>query len=192
MEDPFLQIQSQMVPKLSSNDIQFLLVEQFGVDWSGGGCGGGPWFPSGSSRSALSPYSWSLSCLWSMEDANSTPPWCKCGLCREMENPVERICCIRRPWVTLSGVFHVTVLNRSVLTVCILDRSDLFADAPIYTPASYRKAAYRQFILYEHGYLGRGNRKVVPSCVVWKVHVTCPAPGGIYLGYKEYWHIDDM
>ena len=33
----------------------------------------------------------------------------------------------------------------------------------------FRKAAYRQFILDKYGYLGRGNRKVVPSRAVWQV-----------------------
>ena len=54
------------------------------------------------------------------------------------------------------------------------------------TPANYRKAAYRQYIMYQHGYLGRSVRKVIPSCVVWKVRDQYPAPDNIYLGFKEY------
>ena len=29
----------------------------------------------------------------------TTTTWCKCGLCREMQNPVERVCCKRQPCV---------------------------------------------------------------------------------------------
>ena len=34
---------------------------------------------------------------------------------------------------------------------------------------SFRKAAYRQFILARHGHLGKGNGRVYPFCVVLRV-----------------------
>ena len=75
-----------------------------------------------------------------------------------MEHAVENICCRQRNCITLSTTFDGVVLDRSVLSVAIISRSDLFADDPDYSPASYRKAAYRQFIMWYHGHLGRGNR----------------------------------
>ena len=45
-----------------------------------------------------------------------------------------------------------------VLSVAIHNRSDIRADPVDYSPASYRKAAYRQYILWAHGYLGRGKQ----------------------------------
>lgn len=114
-----------------------------------------------------------------------TPDWCKCGKCRHMENPVERVCCKIRTCVTATETFHDVVLNRHVLSVCIIDRGDYYGEDPVYTPASYRKAAYRQYTLYSHGYLGRGNRKTVPSCVVWKVRERYPAPDNVYLGFRR-------
>ena len=114
-----------------------------------------------------------------------TPEWCKCGKCRPMENPVERVCCKMRPCITTSDVFHDTSLNRNVLSVCIIDRADYFGDDVEFQPANYRKAGYRQYIMYSHGYLGRGNRKVAPSCVVWKIRDNYPAPDNNYLGFKE-------
>ena len=86
----------------------------------------------------------------------------------------------------MSDVFHDTCLNRNVLTVCVIDRANFFGDDVEFTPANYWKGAYRQYILYSHGYLGRGNRKVAPACVVWKIRDNYPAPDNNYLGFKEH------
>ena len=37
-------------------------------------------------------------------------------------------------------------------------------------------------IMFRHGYVGGGNRKVAPSCVVWKIRDKCPATDDVYLG----------
>ena len=127
----------------------------------------------------------------SADDDNYQPPqgipeWCKCGKCRSMENPVEHVCCKMRPCTTTTDVFHDICLNRHVLSVCIIDRADFFGDDVEFSPANYRKAAYRQYIMYSHGYLGRGNRKVAPACVVWKIRDNYPAPDNHYLGFREH------
>ena len=74
----------------------------------------------------------------------------------------------------------------SVLTVAIHNHADIMDDPINYSPASYRKAAYRQYILKEHGHLGRGNRRIIPSCVVRCVRDKYPAPDGLYLGFRVY------
>lgn len=78
--------------------------------------------------------------------------------------------------------FFSLCIDHQVLTVAILNRSDIRADPIDYSPSSYRKAAYRQYILWTHGYLGRG--RVVPSCVVLAVREWYPSPIGIYMGFK--------
>ena len=79
---------------------------------------------------------------------NNALPWCICSKCREMATAEENVCCRKRPCLTTMGWFDSVVLNRDVLSVAIEARSDVFADDPEYTPASYRKAAYRQFVLW--------------------------------------------
>ena len=112
--------------------------------------------------------------------------WCRCGKCRPLENPVERIFCKIPTCVTTTETFHDVVLNRHVLSVCIIDRRDYMQEDAAYEPSDYRKAAYRQYSLYSHGYLGRGNRKTIPSCVVWRVRDQYPAPDNNYLGFRPF------
>lgn len=117
---------------------------------------------------------------------SNTLPWCKCGRCRPMPTPAENVCCKNRPCITTADIFHNIVLNRDILAVAIVHRADVYSDEPLYEPSDYRKAAYRQWTMWRCGYLGRGNRKVIPSCVVWAVRNKYPAPDGNYLGFKEY------
>lgn len=117
---------------------------------------------------------------------NDSLPWCICHKCLAMDTSEENVCCRKTPCVTEMGWFDSVVLNRDVLSLAIEARSDIYADTPVYTPASYRKAAYHQYILWQHGYMGRNNRRVIPSCVVWCIRRKYPAPDGRYLGFREY------
>ena len=111
---------------------------------------------------------------------NNQLGWCTCGKCRAMELPIENVCCKQRPCITTTEFFESVVLDSSVLAVAIVSRCDTFANDPDYLPQSYRKAGYRQWIMWQHGYLGRANRKVIPSCVVWAVRTRYPAPDDRY------------
>ena len=103
-----------------------------------------------------------------------------------MPTPEENVCCRSRTCLTTTDVFETIVLNRDVLSVAIIHRADVYSEDPVYAPNDYRKAAYRQWTLWRCGYLGRGNRRVVPACVVWAVRDKYPALDGMYLGFKEY------
>ena len=116
---------------------------------------------------------------------NQNSNWCVCGNCRVMPTPSENKCCGCTRCATTFDDFHIICLEHSVLTVAIHNRADIYANLIDYSPASYRKAAY-MYILKEHGYLGRGNRRIIPSCVVLCIRDRYPAPDGQYLGFKEY------
>lgn len=120
------------------------------------------------------------------EDA--VPGWCFCGHCREMLLPEEQLCCRRRAGRCIlllsADVFRTSILNRNTLEIAVANRNDIFVYNEAPSNDNLRHAAYRQYVLYKHGALGKGNRVVIPSCVVWKVRNTYPSHNGIYTGFK--------
>ena len=70
---------------------------------------------------------------------------------------------------------NTSVLDVNVLTIAIHRRCDDDGDEPLFTPAEYHRAAYRKYFIWQHAYLGRGNRKVFPLCVAWAVTSHYPA-----------------
>lgn len=113
-----------------------------------------------------------------------TPDWCKCRRCQPMAQAVENRCCGRVNCVTTKRRFLKLCLDADVLELCIRNRADIRNDREDNSASSFRKAAYRQYILEKYGRLGRGNRKVAPSCVVLSVRRHYPSPTGIYMGFR--------
>lgn len=111
--------------------------------------------------------------------------WCICGVCRRMQDEQENVCCRKRTCVTSYVMFNTTCLDRGVLELAIRARCDIRADLPDYSTQSYRKAAYRQYTLWKYGKLGRGNRRILPSCVVTMIRQSYPAPDGRYMGFRQ-------
>ena len=79
-----------------------------------------------------------------------------------MDQVVEQVCCRRRDCcITDLETFKTIALDISVLSVAILNRCEITADDPEYTPRSYRKAAYRpsqfQLVLYGQSMIGSLN-----------------------------------
>ena len=81
--------------------------------------------------------------------------------------------------------FQNTCTDRDVLIMAIRARCDIRAEDPEYFTNSFRKAAYRHYIFCRHKKLGRGNRRVCPSCVVLAIRYIYPANDGIYMGFKR-------
>ncbi|XP_021373259.1 P2X purinoceptor 7-like [Mizuhopecten yessoensis] len=114
------------------------------------------------------------------------PDWCSCGNCRDMPTEVERRCCRHTPELctTLMPDFRVIVLHEAVLAVARLYRQDVLAipNDDDYNRGN-RHAAYRQFVLWQHGRLGAGVRAVIPSCCVWAIRDKYPDQYGQYVGF---------
>ena len=110
--------------------------------------------------------------------SNNNLPWCICGHCRHIPLEVEKVCCRRRVCIMSEEFFQAAVLDMNVLSIAMVNRSNVFADDSEYTSSTYRKVAYHQWILCQNGYLGRVNRRVIPSCLVWAVYNRYPSPNG--------------
>nr|XP_022297957.1 P2X purinoceptor 7-like isoform X1 [Crassostrea virginica] len=114
------------------------------------------------------------------------PAWCTCSRCRDMPTEEEKVCCGRSPehCTTLLPDFHVLCLDEAVLALARLYREDVLAlPADDNFNRANRHSAYRQYVLWTYGKLGAGQRKVIPSCVVWKIRTKYPEPTGQYVGF---------
>ena len=102
-----------------------------------------------------------------------------------MPTDKERKCCGKRICITLDQPFYDVCLNGLSLEVAINYQADVFVERPNYNNRGMRHVAYRQFVMWQHGPLGAGNRVVIPSCSVWSIRRTYPSATGQYTGYKD-------
>ena len=117
---------------------------------------------------------------------SGVPSRCICGKCCHMPTPDENKCCRQTLCVTLQPSFQSLVLDRDALPVAIVGRMDVLADHSDFSNEGYRFAAYCQYILWQNGYLGRGNRRVVPSCATCSIRDKYPSPEGVYTGFRPF------
>ena len=110
--------------------------------------------------------------------------WCVCGNCIIMPTPDENKCCRRRECITSYELFYNLCIDRHVLELVIRARCDIRVEPLDFSIASFRKVGYRQIILWEHGYLGKGNRRVISSCAVNKIRNQYPSPDNVYMGFR--------
>ena len=116
-----------------------------------------------------------------------TPEWCKCGMCRPMPTQMESKCCCTRRMECITVqplLFHQLVLDGNVLDIAMRYREDVLVLDNPRNSENFRHAAYRQYILWQHGRLGQGNRRVTPSCCVLAIRAHYPSPNGIYTGFR--------
>lgn len=116
---------------------------------------------------------------------SSSPPWCKCGVCTIIPQDIENKCCGQRRCVTKHTRFQKLCLDADVLQLTIRNRGDIWNDQEDNSTRSFRKAGYRQYVLDCYGYLGKGKRKVSPSCLVKTIRGHYPSMTGVYMGFRQ-------
>ena len=116
----------------------------------------------------------------------TSEPWCKCGCCVPMTNEEDRKCCGRRICVTSYYMFKKICLDRDVLKMQILARSDMRAEPIEFYTNSHRKAVYRQYALWKYVKLGLGNRRILRAWILATIRKFYPSPDGTYMGFKHH------
>lgn len=116
----------------------------------------------------------------------SIPSFCVCGNCREMPTDKERICCKqRRLCMSRTNIFHTICLESDNISTAIRSLADTHVFTATYNNRAMRHASYRQYVMWQHGHLGKGHRRVIPSCCVLKIRKHYPSPDGHYTGFKN-------
>ena len=112
------------------------------------------------------------------------PSWCKCsGPCATMLSSIENKCCKKTICIAKDPQFKIIGLNKTHLEMHIRSWADMRAENLDFSFSKLRWAAYSGYILWQFGKLGKGNRKVVPSCIVNTVRMRYPSDA--YTGFRE-------
>ena len=127
-----------------------------------------------------------------------TKTWCQCGYCEAMESEAESLCCLDtnevpcdyfegKKCIALTEGFKDVCLKKNVLKTALSALNNLRGDAlaKVVTNRSFRYAGYKQFTWWVFNYLGKGNRRVIPSCALWKIRSCFPDPNAEYVNYSE-------
>ena len=122
------------------------------------------------------------------EQHSRSPSWCKCERCSVMEIEAMNVCCGKRPTAchTLEPMFNEGCLSEFALEIGQISYANSRAQAPRFNNENLRFIAYRNYIAWIHGLLGKGNRKPVPSCCVLQIRRCYPDPNNRYVLYKEW------
>ena len=114
------------------------------------------------------------------------PTWCYCGRCRKYFAS-EVKCCRTTPGqciLSSDAQIHHLVLNESaVVTAINASRLALHERQWTYPNNTMRITAYRQYIYYTIGHLGKGVRVCPPNCLLWAIRDKWPDNVG-YTGFK--------
>ncbi|XP_077305020.1 P2X purinoceptor 7-like [Lithobates pipiens] len=140
------------------------------------------------------------------DDRIGNTHWCLCECCLAMATQIESICCREiqevegcipegNKCITNADMFisQIATAEHVRLTFMTMHLDDLpVVDAN--NNRRLRKTAYRTFFAWIYGFLGKGNRRVIPSCAVEVVREVFPDPMGSYVGllYSDDYDASEM
>ena len=120
--------------------------------------------------------------------------WCNCKCCRPMTTFQESICCKEEvpieyfsthTCITEHEDFRTVCTNPAVLRTTLSALNHLRGDIIAYENNSLRYAGYRQFTWWIHNRLGKGVRRVIPSCAIWAIRDMYPDANNNYVPFLE-------
>ena len=136
-----------------------------------------------------------------MEDGTFNTPddsdqsqWCSCGVCAFIPNE-PNICC-RSSVVAIDKMettscisetedFRLVCLHKTILEAAFGNWHIFHGENLDFTNTNYRFVAYRQYIAWIHGRLGRNLRTPVPCCVLKAIRNTFPSADNEYVPFRQ-------
>ncbi|KAG9264051.1 P2X purinoceptor 7-like, partial [Astyanax mexicanus] len=122
---------------------------------------------------------------------------CTCGNCARMPTEAENVCCKEIPPVKINirctpvscmtlhpGLEPVCLNIYSLQNALNIYRADYGPLRDRGYERRCRHLAYRSFVSWCWGYLGRKVRVVVPACVVLRIRREFPDTEGQYVGFR--------
>ena len=92
---------------------------------------------------------------------------CTESLCCQDTNEVSEELSEGQKCITKPSRFKIVCMEKPVLHASLLALNYVRGDSmENLDNSSYRFAVYKQYTFWEHNYLGKGVRKVIPSCAV--------------------------
>lgn len=121
---------------------------------------------------------------------------CTCENCVQMQNDFEQVCCQdnsamignklgTEKCIARTSAFRDVCLNVNVLEAALGTWRTFTDNALNISNKSYRFIAYRQYISWVYGWLGKDVRRIIPACVVNTIRDTFPAQDGIYVPFAD-------
>lgn len=126
--------------------------------------------------------------LWCASDT-AVAPWCPPISRRARDTLVHRKYCGQDPTncIILLPHFSLSCLDAGFLRFHRQYRDEITVLGGTREAGDdnreFRYAAHRHFIFWQHGSLVAGNRRVIPSCCIWKIRDTFSDPLGQYIGF---------
>ncbi|KAG9483778.1 hypothetical protein GDO78_009610 [Eleutherodactylus coqui] len=139
--------------------------------------------------------------LGSTEDPDgrlSDTKWCQCGQCMAMKTVAECLCCREQEVVlqilpddcmciTKHPLFEQYALLREniehTIRLCYMFTRRKY---DLTNNRDMRVGAYRSYIAWIHGFLGKRNRVPIPACVIKVIRNLYPGPEEDYTSFQFY------